>query len=380
MPLLHIWLSVAEALTDVRRFMRPRKKINQKDIAKVLGISNVSVSNALAGKKGVSEEMRQRILETARKMGYDISRSEKKTEERSVTLGIISSQRYMSEGTSFYWEMYQNTINAASGRNVLTMLEMLDESGEKDGSSALLSKSEIDGFILIGRMGDAFMERSLKIQNSHAGSDSFHRLPDRKKPVVLLDFYHEGYPCDAVLSNNYMGAYRITKYLTDRGHKEIGFVGTGRTSSNIMERYYGFCRCMLEQNLPIRQEWLLEDRDLETETPRIVLPPELPTAFVCGSDYTAGILYNELLARGLRVPEDISVIGYDDYLYGNSFSEKLTSYHVDMAEMAKEAVRLILRRIEFPGEPYCVCRIDSQIVERESVRDISERSLRSGAG
>ncbi len=360
--------------------MSEKRKITMRDIAKARHVSVVTVSNALAGRKGVSEEQRQKIFETAKDLGYDLSRSEKKPEERSVTLGIISSQRYMSEGSSFYWEMYQNTINAAARRKVLTMLEMLDESREKDGSSALISKSEIDGFILIGRMGDVFMERSLKIQNSRAGSDSFHLSLDRKKPVVLLDFYREGCPCDAVLSNNYMGAYRITKYLTDCGHREIGFVGTGRTSRNIVERYYGFCRCMLEQNLPIRREWLLEDRDLETETPRIILPEKLPTAFVCGSDYTAGKLYGELDVRGLRVPEDISVIGYDDYLYGSPFAGRLTSYHVDMERMAEEAVRLVLRRIEFPGEPYCVRYIDSEIVERESVKDVSERPLRRREG
>ncbi len=336
------------------------KKVTMRDIAKAQGVSVVTVSNALMGKRGVSEELRQKIFETAKKLGYDISRPEKKTEERSATLGIISSQRYMSEWSSFYWEMYQNIVSAAARRNILTMLKIFNEREETDRSSAFISESGTDGFILIGRMRDVFMERNLR---------------NAKKPAVLLDFYQEGYPCDAVLSNNYMGAYRITKYLTDRGHREIGFVGTGRTSDNVVERYYGFCRCMMEQNLPVRREWLLEDRDLETETPEIILPPKLPTAFVCGSDYTAGILYNELFARGVRVPEDISVIGYDDYLYGNPFAGKLTSYHVDMAKMAEEAVRLVMRRIESPGEPYCVCYIDSEIVERESVK-----SLQAGFG
>ncbi len=331
-----------------------KEQVTMRQIAETLHTSVVSVSNALAGRKGVGENLRRRILEKAAELDYELPAAEKKTKERMNTLGIISSRRYMSEGSSFYWEMYQNTIDAATRRNSLTMLKMLD--GEEEFLTSLPAfQEEADGFIVIGRFEDGLMKYILK------------RV---KGPVVLLDFYRPGYDCDAVLSNNYIGAYRITDYLAVRGHRDIGFVGTGRTSRNVVERYYGFCSYMRTHDLPLVREWLLEDRELWTETPRLVLPEKLPTAFVCSSDYSAGLLYNELCGRGLRVPEDISVIGYDDYLYGNAFAEKLTSYHVDMAEMAKEAVQMVLHRITAPRQPYCVRYVDSRIVERESVRSI----------
>ncbi len=333
-----------------------KKQVTMREIAEAVNTSVVTVSNAMTGKKGVGEDLRRRILETARELGYDFSAAEKRAKERVLTLGIISSRRYMSEGSSFYWEMYQNTIDTASRKNVLTMLEMLDEEGGGENLSSLLAaRPEIDGFIVIGRIGDGLMRQILR---------------DAKGPVVLLDFYRPGYRCDAVLSDNYMGTYRTVRYLIDRGHRRIGFIGTGRTSRNVTERYYGFCRGMQESGLSIEREWLLEDRDLWTETPRIALPQELPTAFVCSSDYSAGLLYRELQKRGLRVPEDISVIGYDDYLYGNAFSEKLTSYRVDMPAMAREAVRMVLQRIRAPRQPYRVRYVDSGIVERTSVRTI----------
>lgn len=340
-----------------------KKQATMREIAEALQTSVVTVSNALAGKKGVGDELRRRILEKGAELGYDIPAEEKRADEKVVTLGIISSRWYMSEGSSFYWEMYQNTIAAATRRNALTMLKMLDdeeklldeEEEEEFLSSLLTSKNTADGFIVIGRIGDGLMKRILR---------------NVKEPVVLLDFYRPGYGCDAVLSNNYMGACRITEYLIDRGHREIGFVGTGRTSRNVVERYYGFCRCMRGHGLPVVPEWLLEDRGLRTETPRLILPEKLPTAFVCSSDYSAGLLYNELLGRGLRVPEDISVIGYDDYLYGNTFAERLTSYHVDMEEMAREAVQMVLQRMSAPRRPYRIRYVDSGIVERASVRCI----------
>ncbi len=334
-----------------------KEQTTMREIAEALHTSVVTVSNAIAGKKGVGGELRSRILEKASELGYALPAEKRKADEKVVTLGIISSRQYMSEGSSFYWEMYQNTINAATRRNALTMLKMLDEDEDEENflSSLAASKNEADGFIVIGRMDDGLMRRILK------------RV---KVPVVLLDFYRPGYGCDAVLSNNYMGACRITEYLIDRGHREIGFVGTGRTSRNVVERYYGFCRCMRGHGLPVVPEWLLEDRGLRTETPRLILPEKLPTAFVCSSDYSAGLLYNELLGRGLRVPEDISVIGYDDYLYGNTFAERLTSYHVDMEEMAREAVHIVLQKIGSPRQPCRIRYVDSAIVERESVRSI----------
>lgn len=329
-----------------------KKSVTMKEIADALDTSVVTVSNALTGKKGVSEIFRMRILEKAAKLGYDFTGIERKKSTKAFTLGIISARRYTSENSSFYWEMYQRTVDAAAERGGLTMLEIFDDEEGGLELPILVRKEGIDGFIVIGQIKDVFMKRMFQAVTC---------------PVVLLDFYHVDYPCDAVLSENYLGMYRVTRYLTEYGHKKIGFIGTGRLSRNVTVRYYGYCRCMLEQGLPINPKWLLEERELVSEDPKILLPVELPTAFACSSDYTAGILYRLLAKRGLRVPEDISLIGYDDYLYNNSFSERLTSYHVDMEGMAREAVDLVLKRRTAPLRPFCIRHIDSYIVERSSV-------------
>ena len=183
-----------------------KKQVTMREIAEALNTSAVTVSNAMAGKKGVGEELRRQVLEKAEELGYDFAETEKPAEEKVITLGIIASIQYMSEGSSFYWEMYQSTIDAAARRNVLTMLKMLNWDEEAFLSSLLSSKNETDGFIVIGRIGDELMKRILR---------------SVKGPVVLLDFYRPGYRCDAVLSDNYTGAYRITGYLIDRGHRDI---------------------------------------------------------------------------------------------------------------------------------------------------------------
>lgn len=331
------------------------KQVTMRDIAKAMNTSVVTVSNAISEKAGVSETLRREILRTAEELGYCFPQKTEGRREKSLMAGIICSRSYMSEESSFYWEMYRNTVNEASRRGMITMLEILEMDEEPPLSSGLSARNDVDGFLVIGQIDDRYLN---------------YFLEKGKRPVVLLDFCRPEYHCDAVMSNNYIGAYRITKYLTDHGHRQIGFVGTGRTSFNVVERYYGFCRCMREQGLIIRPEWLLEDRELRTEHPKIRLPEKLPSAFVCSSDYAAGILYNELTAHGVRVPEDVSLIGYDDYLYGNTFSRELTTYRVDLPRMAGKAVELLERRLNAPNLSCGVYYVDSEIIERSSVRSV----------
>ena len=103
-----------------------------------------------------------------------------------------------------------------------------------------------------------------------------------------------------------------------------------------------------------------------------IAPEELPTAFVCNCDNTAGVLYDRLAEAGLRVPEDVSVTGYDDYLFNHVFSSSLTTYHVDMEEMARLAVKLLLRQVRKKEGGRGVRYVDGFMVERGSVKNMEE--------
>ena len=115
-----------------------------------------------------------------------------------------------------------------------------------------------------------------------------------------------------------------------------------------------------------------EDRDLESGVVSVALPEHMPTAFVCNCDNTAGVLYDRLAEAGLRVPEDVSVTGYDDYLFNHVFSSSLTTYHVDMEEMARLAVKLLLRQVRKKEGGRGVRYVDGFMVERGSVKNMEE--------
>lgn len=326
-------------------------EVKLKDIAAALGVSVVTVSNALSGKNGVSDELRGEVIRKARELGYDCSRYERQQE---VRIGVLVSEKYLSVGASFYWEMYQHVAYAASKRQSATMIEVLEKGRDVESLPKMINGKTADGILVIGWM-------------SH---DYIRQLIDSMQvPIVLLDFQYQDLPCDAVISANYIGGYKITRYLLERGHRRIGFVGSIMANENIMDRYFGYRKGLAEYGIPFRKDWILEDRDIATgDMLHIELPRELPDAFVCNADLAASKLYDALQEKGIRVPEEVSIIGYDNYLHGHSFARELTTYNVDMKQMAEDAVKILFSKIRGNERRYGVCTVDSVIVERASVR------------
>ena len=328
-------------------------EVKLKDIAGTLGVSVVTVSNALSGKAGVSDKLRSDILSKAKEFGYDCGRYER---QQDVRIGVLVSEKYVSVGDSFYWEMYQHVAYAASKRQSATMIEILENDGPVENLPRMLGERTSDGILVIGWMSHDYIK--MLIDNIRV-------------PIVLLDFQYSDLPCDAVISANYIGGYKITKYLLERGHRRIGFVGSVRANENIMDRYFGYRKGLAEYGIPLRQDWILEDRVIETgDMLHIELPGELPEAFVCNSDLAASKLYDALQEKGMRVPEDVSVIAYDNYLHGHKFAGELTTYNVDMKRMAEDAVKTLLSKIRGNEKHFGVRTVDSVIVERESVKQL----------
>lgn len=329
-------------------------EVKLKDVAQAVGVSTVTISNALSGKKGVSEELRNRIETTARKMGYDISRYG--SHKGGARIGVLVSSLYIEVGNSFYWAMYQQVAYAASKSQSVTMLEILDSEIQNTTElPKMIRENAIDGLIIIGWLFQPYIENLVKVA---------------KIPVVLLDFAVKGLKCDAVMSGNYIGMYKMTDYLLKKGHRDIAFVGSVFANENIMDRYYGYRKGLLEAGIIFRKEWVIEDRDLITGEIKIQLPENMPTAFVCNSDLTASRLYELLRKKEYRIPDDISIVGYDNYLQ-NGFASQLTSYNVDMKRMASMAVKLLMGKIRGVEKHYGTRYVDSVIIERNSVKKLS---------
>ena len=319
------------------------KAVKMADIAKVMGVSTVTVSKALSNQKGVSEELRIKIKQQADKMGYRTNSAvyqERVKNNVSYNIGVIVSDGFLDQYQSFYWKLYQEVATVAVQKGCFTMLEVLQEEDEINCEMPkLLQEKRADGLVVIGLLKEDYLQK----------------LHDYAEiPLLYLDFYDKNRECDAVVSNNYFGMYKLTNYLFQNGHTEIAFVGNVLFTESITDRYFGYAKALYEHGIEVRKDWVLDDRDSVTGEMQkgfqITLPKEMPTAFVCNCDVTAGRLIRKLKESGYRVPEDISVVGYDNYQPPGVSEVEITSYDVDMREMAKKTIRNIIKKIS--GEHY----------------------------
>ena len=307
------------------------KKIRMADIAKELGVSVVSVSKALSGQSGVSDDTREKILELAREWGYVPLRTRRPAHAGVVTgnIGILVADRFFSD-SKFYSNLYRHVLMCCNDHGVSALLELVTPEAEKRCTvPAIVQGNKVDGLIFMGEIAPAYLEA----------------VTATELPYMLLDFYREELEADSVTSDNVAGAYRLTKHILETGKREIGFVGSIHATSSIMDRYLGYTKALLQADIPVRPQWRIEDRDARGELIPAVLPEHMPQAFLCSCDEVAYNLMEQLKRLGYRIPQDIAVAGYDDFAFAQIATPHLTTYRVDVAGMADMVVGQLVRKI-----------------------------------
>jgi LacI family transcriptional regulator/LacI family purine nucleotide synthesis repressor len=343
--------------------MRMAKAVKLADIAEQLDVSVVTVSKALSGQKGVSEEMRARIRRLADEMGYVSKKSapdQRKNAGKSYNIGVLIQETYLDKFDSFYWMMYQHVATNAMERGSFTMLEVVSPRMEKLLlPPKVMTEQKVDGIIVIGRLSQTYLQSICETTDI---------------PRIYMDFVDENKTADAVLSDSFYGAYYLTNYLFSMGHTKIAYVGTLLATNSITDRYLGYSKSLMEHGESFRPDWLIADRDLESglidDENLLQLPEDMPTAFFCNCDLAAGKLINKLRRCGYRVPEDISVAGYDNYIHPDLCDIAITTYEVDLKEMARRSVEALLQKMNSPDVHLGIQMVEGRLVVKDSVRRI----------
>ena len=333
------------------------KNVTMRDIAKKVGVSTVTVSKALTDKDGVGSELRAVIKATAEEMGYTYSGiGDGFRRGRSYNIGVIVEEHYVDNSTTvfpFYMKMYNSINKQMSQFHYSVIMEaitskMLAEHRMPD----IVTERKVDGVIVLGQMK----------------SDYLKVLRENKLPVVYLDFYDRTMEVPSVINDNMYGTYMLTNYLVAMGHKKIAYVGSIDATASILDRYLGYYRSLLTHQLKMPDDYIIPDRDDEGYFIDFQMPKEMPTAFVCNCDGTANLLMKLLISRGYRIPQDISVVGFDNYSAEFDYNlPKLTTIEVNIEEMTKNAVEMIIRLLK--GEENLGGRkvISGKLIIRDSV-------------
>jgi LacI family transcriptional regulator len=334
-----------------------KKSVKMADIAARFGVSNVTVSKALSGKDGVSEDLRNKIIAAADEMGYHyggIAKNQKS--DKTYNIGVLIPERFVERNNSFYWTLYNNTAHELMNNNYYCIMELLKQEDEDACRlPKMLSENKVDGVIVLGQ-----------IHNSYADviTSQYSDI------LIFLDFYDKHRNIDTVLTDNFYDTYILADYLIQMGHKKIGFIGSVNATSSIQDRFMGYLKAIVENNFDYRKDWVIDDRDENGKTIEIVFPEEMPTAFVCNCDETAYYAIRKLKELGYSVPDDISVVGFDNFLMSDICEPAITTVEVNMPEMAKMAVEMLIKKINCKEYVQGRRLINGKLIIKDSVKKI----------
>ncbi|MDD4111731.1 MAG: LacI family DNA-binding transcriptional regulator [Herbinix sp.] len=320
------------------------KKVTMQDIADQVGVTRMTVSKCFQNSDDISAEMKEKIMSVAAKLGYVYNK------QMRYRVLVLVSEVFLSKTEDFYNSLFKR-LNELSGLNNMML------------SLVVAKRNEEEEYIFDG-----------DFQNSDAiivlGQLPYETIMELKKynlPTICVDFYYRNSGIDTISCNNFQASYNLTSYLIEKRHKEIGFVGNLNATNSINDRYLGYYKALMEQRLFINDEYRIDDRNEKGEIIDLLLPKNLPTAFVCNNDHIAYLLVRQLKKLGYQVPKDISVVGFDDVIYSSISEPSITTMRVTRKYMAEQAIKLLLRRIQNPTAEIRNITVDCNLIERESV-------------
>jgi len=331
-----------------------KQKITLDVIAQQLGVTKVTVSKALKDQPGVSEELKKRIIDTANSLGYAVKKQDRPFSSVSK-LGFFVPKRFFLDNDNFYTQIFYYTTNLCTQKNISLYLHIINPDEEKNEilpASLGGDKNGMNGIFVAGEIADSYMDVLLGIG----------------VPITAVDFYKYNHTTDRIVIDNYQSGYLAANYLIRKGHSRIGFVGNPNYSMSVMDRFCGYIKALTSSGIEYNKDWhLVNNDDSGIYGIDYMLPAVLPTAFVCHCDMAAYHLMMKLQSNGIAVPEQVSLISFDNTELSQNTNPNLTSLDINCREIATRAFDLMLWRIQNPEEEKQSVVIHTKIMERNSV-------------
>lgn len=306
------------------------KAVRVRDIALRAGVSPGAVSRALNFRAGLSEETRRRIIETAREMGYDFSRLHE--EKIKKILFVLHRQHNTSHAMGFYSPLLLAVENACREHGIALSFLAL---GPTDNVTQQISKHSPDALLCVG-----FIEPEI-----------IGILREMPLPIVLVDHAIPGLTC--VNPDNYQGSMMLTRHLIEKGHRRIAFLASSMAHYSIYQRERGYRQALFDAGILLSPQYeatapALSDLNasLEYSLNELMSLPEPPDALFCYNDAAAIVALNYCQTRGIKVPEELAIAGFDDIELAAHVNPALTTLAVDKPALGRTAVEKLIAQSE----------------------------------
>ncbi|NRT50739.1 LacI family transcriptional regulator [Clostridium beijerinckii] len=327
-----------------------------KDIAKLANVSHTTVSRALNNSPYINEETKVKIIALAKELNYVPNYSAKSLVLlKSYVIGVFFSS--ISEGTSdtFFHEIIRGVNNVIDKEYNLVVRGIDDYQ-----YSHLIDNRNFDGIIVVSQ--------------SKNDDEFIQTILEKNIPTVVINRYIENEGLVNIMSDDTKGVYDAVTYFIENDHRKIALLQGNKEFESTVYRKRGYIRALEDNNIPINEEYILSGRyDLKSgyENMKKLLKLEnVPTAVFCANDDIGVGAMKAIFEAGLKVPEDISIIGFDDSNFCNYVTPPLTSVRKDSLAMSEYGGKNLLNLIKNKEVDKEKVYIQSQLVVRKSVKKL----------
>ena len=332
-----------------------------KDVAQRAGVTTATVSYTLSGKRPISEQTKRRVMEAIAELDYVPNLDARSLSMRDSTLiGVVVPQTEPGDRLMFQNAFYSEILGSIEYYARLEGYHTLISATDANESYLTLAKKRnLDGIIVIGMYPDEFYQQMKKSQI----------------PIVLIDSYCNDHYYHNIRIDDAYGSYLATRHMLENGHQHIAFfVGQLKENGVMKKRLLGYQQALQEWGLPFREEYIFEgqiDYSSGIELADKLIASGLPaTGVVAAADILAIGAIKGFFEAGKRIPEDYSVIGFDDVEVSQYLTPGLTTVRQQISLKGQKAVELLLKHIEDPSLPKQEEILPLQLVVRGSVKKL----------
>lgn len=334
-------------------------KYKAKDIAREVGVSATAVSLVLNNKPGVGEKKRKEIIDKIIEMNCEYllkNTNDERAERGNIGFVIYKCVGEIIDEFSMYNCMAE-VITRELGKYGYKMVIIYLDNNSPEEFRETLERFQCEGYIVYG------VEMYAK---------DARLFQDLNMPCVFLDNPFRDAGVDAVTVDNYRGMRLAFEHLYEMGHREIGYIKSKVRIQCFEERYDAFCKYMHEKGLEVKSEYIMPVSYKEMETDADVKlylqkNKKLPTAFMSDNDLLGCRALRVFRMEGIRVPEEVSFIGFDNRPICSFVEPDMTTIQLPSQDMGDTAVSLLMRRMEKRNAAALKCWVNPEIVLRHSV-------------
>jgi len=340
------------------------KKVNIDDVAKLAEVSKSTVSKVFSNDERISQTTRDKVLEVARRLDY----------RPSLVPGALKTGKTKAVGlilpnvmNPFFPGIIKGVEDVAVENGYMVVFCNSDERLEKEALYFQMFKDRwVDGIIISGVTGKSREEKEY-LQGLHK----------KGIPVVLIDREVEGYFNNIVMIDNKGAAFKATDYCLDLGHKRIGFISAPLEIKIFADRFKGYRKALQENGIEFDQRLVIEGNQTTQSgreaTKQFLSLDDPPTAIFAINDLMAIGALKEIHERGLKVPEDISVVGFDNIPLASLVNPALTTIAQPIYEMGRESMSLLVKNIEKKDLTKSKIILDTKLIVRESTAPLKRK-------